>query len=136
MTKVKGVGRRRRQLLDDLRNIRRYWELKEEAEDRNRWNQQFINRKQGGNNIFHKSMDLIITSILKNNNNNNTVINNILIGINILQYSLLFLQKLRTGKALCRIASLAYYNGLICGIKDTKSTQRFRDYVREAPSSM
>jgi len=31
---VKGVGRRRTQLLDDLRNRRRYWELKEEAEDR------------------------------------------------------------------------------------------------------
>ena len=36
MTKVKGVGRRRTQLLDDLRNRRRYWELEEEAEDRNR----------------------------------------------------------------------------------------------------
>ena len=34
MTEVKGVGRRRTQLLDDLRNRRRYWELKEEAEDR------------------------------------------------------------------------------------------------------
>ena len=36
MTDVKGVGRRRRrtQLIDDLRNRRRYWELKEEAEDR------------------------------------------------------------------------------------------------------
>ena len=33
MTEVKGVGRRRTQLLDDLRK-RRYWELKEEAEDR------------------------------------------------------------------------------------------------------
>ena len=33
MTKVKGVGRRRTQLLDNLRNIRRYRELKEEAED-------------------------------------------------------------------------------------------------------
>ena len=32
MTEVKGVGRRRRtQLLDDLRNRRRYWELKEEV---------------------------------------------------------------------------------------------------------
>ena len=27
---MKGVGRRRTQLLDDLRNRRRYWELKEE----------------------------------------------------------------------------------------------------------
>jgi hypothetical protein len=36
MTEVKGVGRRRRgiQLLDDLRNRRGYWELREEAEDR------------------------------------------------------------------------------------------------------
>ena len=33
MAEVKGV-RRRTQLLDDLRNRRRYWELKEEAEDR------------------------------------------------------------------------------------------------------
>ena len=32
MTEVKGVGRRT-QLLDDLRNRRRYWELKEETED-------------------------------------------------------------------------------------------------------
>ena len=43
MTEVKGVGRRRTQLLDYLRNRRRYWELKEEAEDRNRWRRQFIN---------------------------------------------------------------------------------------------
>ena len=34
MTEVKGVGRRRTQLLDDVRNRRRYWEIKEEAEDR------------------------------------------------------------------------------------------------------
>ena len=34
MTEVKGVGRRRTQLLDDLGNRIRYWELKEEAEDR------------------------------------------------------------------------------------------------------
>ena len=27
-----------------LKNRRRYWELKEEAEDRNRWKRQFINR--------------------------------------------------------------------------------------------
>jgi hypothetical protein len=37
MTEVKGVGRRRTQLLDDLRNRRTYWELKEEAEDWKRW---------------------------------------------------------------------------------------------------
>jgi hypothetical protein len=35
MTEVKGIGRRRRtQLLNDLRNGRIYWELKEVAEDR------------------------------------------------------------------------------------------------------
>ena len=34
MTEVKGVGGRRTQLLYDLINIRRYWKLKEEAEDR------------------------------------------------------------------------------------------------------
>jgi hypothetical protein len=42
MMEVKGVGRRRKQLLDDLRNRRRYWELKEEAEDRKRWRRPFI----------------------------------------------------------------------------------------------
>jgi len=42
---VKGVGRRRTQLLDDLKIRRRYWKLKEEAEVRNRWKRQFINRK-------------------------------------------------------------------------------------------
>ena len=44
MTILKGVGRRRTQFLEDLENRRRYWELKEEAEDRNRWKRQFINR--------------------------------------------------------------------------------------------
>jgi hypothetical protein len=34
---VKEVGRRRTQLLDDLRKRRRYWELKEEAEDWKKW---------------------------------------------------------------------------------------------------
>jgi hypothetical protein len=38
MTEVKRVGSRRRtHLLDDLRNRGRYWELKEEGEDRKRW---------------------------------------------------------------------------------------------------
>ena len=36
MMEVKEVGRRRTQLLDDLRNRRKYWEIKEEFE--------FINR--------------------------------------------------------------------------------------------
>ena len=43
MMEVKGVGRKT-QLLNDLRNSRRYWELKEEAEDRNRCKPQFNNR--------------------------------------------------------------------------------------------
>ena len=41
---MKGVGRRRTQLLDDLRNRKRYWELKEEAEYKKKWKRQFINR--------------------------------------------------------------------------------------------
>ena len=42
MTKVKRVERRKTLLLDDLRNRRRYCELKEEAEDRNSRKLQFI----------------------------------------------------------------------------------------------
>jgi hypothetical protein len=34
---LKGIERRRTQILDDLRNRRRYKELREEAEDRKRW---------------------------------------------------------------------------------------------------
>ena len=33
---IEGVGRRT-QILDDLRNRRRYWELKEEADDQKMW---------------------------------------------------------------------------------------------------
>ena len=36
VSEVKGIGRRAR-LLDDLRNRRRYWELKEEEGDGNWW---------------------------------------------------------------------------------------------------
>ena len=42
MGEVKGLGRRRTQLLDDLRGRRRYLELKERAEDRKRMKGQFI----------------------------------------------------------------------------------------------
>ena len=49
MTEVNGVGRRRTQLLEDLRNRRRYWELKGKAENRKRWKLQFLNRTQGRN---------------------------------------------------------------------------------------
>ena len=44
MTEVKGVGSITTQLLDDIRNRRRYWELKEKVEDRERWRRQFINQ--------------------------------------------------------------------------------------------
>ena len=37
MTEVKGVGRRITQLLDNLRNRTRHWELHEEAEGPRRW---------------------------------------------------------------------------------------------------
>jgi hypothetical protein len=44
MTEVKGVGKRRTKLQNDLRNRRRYWELNAEVEYRKRWKQQLINR--------------------------------------------------------------------------------------------
>ena len=62
---------RRTQLLDDLRNRRRYWELKEE-----------LKIEKGGNDslshkhweeikvIFHKFMDLLKKQHNNNNNNN------------------------------------------------------------------
>ena len=61
MMEVKGVGRRRTQLLDYLRNRRIYWELKDEAEDRN--NSLSIEDTEEIH-IFHKSVDLLISSIL------------------------------------------------------------------------
>ena len=44
MTEVKGIGRRRTQFLYDFRNRKIYWELKKEAEDRERWKREFITR--------------------------------------------------------------------------------------------
>ena len=44
MAEVKGVGRRRIQHLDELRNRRRYWELKEDA----------MKNEIGGSNIKKK----------------------------------------------------------------------------------
>ena len=46
ITEVKGVGRTRTKLLDDLRNRIGYWELKEEAEDRERWKRQSNTKKK------------------------------------------------------------------------------------------
>ena len=42
MTEVKKVVRRRTQFLNELMNIRIYWELKEGAGDRKSWKRQFI----------------------------------------------------------------------------------------------
>ena len=63
---MKGVGRRRTQLLDFLRNIRRYWELKEETEDRKKKMETTVYQSNIRKkiDIFHKFMDLLISSIL------------------------------------------------------------------------
>ena len=68
MTEVKGVGRRRTQLLDDLRNRRRYWELKEEDKDQKNGNGSLSIQHKEETHIFHKSMNLLISNILYNNN--------------------------------------------------------------------
>ena len=65
MTEGKGVGRRRTQLLDDLRNRSKYWELKEKAEDGN--DSLSIEHKEEIAVIFHNSIGLLISS--KRNNN-------------------------------------------------------------------
>ena len=64
MTEVKGVGRRRTQPLDDLRNRRRNWELKEEAEDRKNGDDSLSIEHMEEKHVFRKSMDLLISSIL------------------------------------------------------------------------
>ena len=67
---MKEGGRRIKQLLDDLRNERRYQELKER--DQKRWKRQFLSDglKDKIQVIFHKFKDLIRISMLNNNNNN------------------------------------------------------------------
>ena len=60
MREVKGIGRRT-QLLHDLTNRGRYWELKEEAEDR------IVNlsiEHKEEIHIFPKSMNLLISNII------------------------------------------------------------------------
>ena len=62
---MKGVGRRRRtQLFGDLRNRRRYWELKEETEDGN--DSLSHEHKEEILVIFHISMYQLISTILGN----------------------------------------------------------------------
>ena len=75
ITERKGLGRRRTQLFDDLRNRRRYWELKEEAEDRERWKRHLINRTYKYKlPCKYKYMGLLISSMLNNSSNNNNFI--------------------------------------------------------------
>ena len=68
VTEVKGARRRRRRthLLDDLKNRRRHGELKEDAEDRKKDGNDSlsIEHKEEIQVIFHKSIDLLISSIL------------------------------------------------------------------------
>jgi hypothetical protein len=65
MTEVKGIGRGRTQLRNDLRNRVRYWELKEEAEDGRIWNDGLsIDHNEEIQVILYKSMDMLISSIL------------------------------------------------------------------------
>ena len=46
---MKELGRRRTQLLDDLRNGGRYWGLRKEIGDQKRWKRQSISRTEGRN---------------------------------------------------------------------------------------
>ena len=62
MTEVQGIGGRRTQLLDYLRNRIRYWKLKEEAADRKCGNYSLsMEHKEEIIVILRKSMYLLIT---------------------------------------------------------------------------
>ena len=77
MTELKGIGRRRTQLLDDLRIRIWHWEQKEEAEDRKKYENYSLSIEHKEEiDIFRKSMGLLISSILNNNINNNSNNNN------------------------------------------------------------
>ena len=55
-----------------LRKRRRYWELKDSAENRKRWKQQLISGTYSRKtNYFQKSMDLLISNNRNNNNKQN-----------------------------------------------------------------
>ena len=70
MTEEKGVGRRRKRrriayILDDLRNRRRYWELKKKLKIEKDGNDSLpIEHKDEIKAILHESLGLIIRSIL------------------------------------------------------------------------
>ena len=73
MAELKGVGGRRTQVLDDLRNRRRYLDLKDEAEDRKGGNDSLSHEhKEKIQLIFHKSMNLLKGSIFNNKTPNDT----------------------------------------------------------------
>ena len=64
MAEAKRVGRRIIQLLVDLRNRKRYWELKEEAENRKGGNDSLSHEgKKEIKVIYHKSMYLLTSNI-------------------------------------------------------------------------
>ena len=65
---MKGVGRRRTQPLDDLRNRRRYWELKRKLKNEKDGNDN-LTIYQSNISIVHKYLGLLISSILNNKNN-------------------------------------------------------------------
>ena len=65
---MKGVGKRRAPLLDDLKNRRRYWEVKLDAEDRENCKRKFITQNEEEVQvIFHKIRNLLTGSVLNNN---------------------------------------------------------------------
>jgi hypothetical protein len=63
---VQIIGRKRRtQLHDDLGNRSRYLELKKEAEDHKWWKDSLsIKHKEGIQDIFLKTMDLLVSIII------------------------------------------------------------------------
>ena len=70
MAKMTRLGRRSTRLLDDLRNRRRYCELKLKIEKGGNDNLPH-ERKEEVQAAFHELMDLLKIRILNNNNNNN-----------------------------------------------------------------
>ena len=61
------------QLLNDLRNRKRYWELNRNLKIRKKKLKRQLNieHKEEIHAIYHNSTDVIISSIFNNNNNNN-----------------------------------------------------------------
>ena len=67
---MKRVGRRRTQLLDNLRIRRRYWELKSEVEVGKGENEGLSREHQKENKLSsRRSKDLVTSSILHNKSN-------------------------------------------------------------------